>query len=201
MVGALFLLAGCAIAVPVWALTYASHSTPSSWFGGGGRPFDGVRFTMFGRNAVLGFGAAFIAGGLVGFALARNWWSSLALYAVGFFGLFLLGFVPCGYFWIFGVSAGAGVRNLILHGRVRTAIRRVGIPFIAVILASAVGLATHEERRPRWPGYRGYNDHFYSSVTPWWAYIGAVALGLVAVALAVVVYRLRPRELERHLPE
>lgn len=199
MVSALFLVAGCAIVVPVWALTYASHSTPSSWFGGGGRPFDGVRFTMFGRNAVLGFGATFIAGGLVGFALARNWWSSLALYAVGFFGLLSLLFVPCGYFWIFGVSAGGGVRNLIRQGRVRTAIRLVGIPLIAVLVASAVGLATYEERRPRWPGYRGWSDTGYFWVTPWWAYVGAVVLGPLGAALAVLMYRGEARARDRDL--
>ena len=38
---------------------------------------------MFDLRTITGFGLAFIAGGLVGYALARTWWSALALYVVG----------------------------------------------------------------------------------------------------------------------
>jgi hypothetical protein len=152
-----------------------------------------------------------------------RWWSALALYVVGL--AILLALMPFSnfagdpysstlggnptysagalfgcFFWVFGVSAGDGIGGLVRRGRVRTAIRLVGFALLAGIVAGAAGFASYEERRPRWPGYQGRIERFYFGVTPWWAYVGAVVLGLLGVALAVLLYRGRPRGHEHPLP-
>jgi hypothetical protein len=115
IVGAVVVIAGLGIAVPVFALTYAIHSVPSSWGGGGGRTVGGD-VVVFDRDLLIRMGAAFIVGGVLGFALARTWWSTLVIYAVGLVLWYAL--IPCWFFWIFGVSAGVGVRHLIHRRRV-----------------------------------------------------------------------------------
>jgi len=116
MVTALVVIAGIAIAVPVLFLYYAGHPS-SSWRGGVGRSYGG-RLTVFDWYSLISIGGAFIIGGLLGFALARAWWSTLALYVFGFaFVLWLGPFIVPWFFWIFGVSAGSGVRGLVQRRR------------------------------------------------------------------------------------
>jgi hypothetical protein len=203
VVSAVVVIACAAIAVPVWAIAYATHSVPSGWWGGGGRT-SGGNAAVFEWSSVAWIGSAFIVGGLLGVSLPRRWWNTLALYVVGF-ALWIVtlhasvGDIYAWFFWIFGVSAGVGIRGLIDHGRRRTAALSVGIPLLAVIVFADVGIASYEERRPRWPGYRGGNEHFYFGVTPWWVYAATVVLSLLGVALAVLLYRGSPRRLERRL--
>ncbi len=207
IIGAVSVLVVLAIAVPVFAFMYAVHSSPSSWWGGGGRSFGGD-VPMFDRYSLMWMGGAFFLGAALGARYARRWWSTLAFYAVGL--TIWLAIMPSSNlggdvyssvgdiyalpFWIFGVSAGAGVRGRIQSGRLRTSTVLAGIPLLAGIV-SAVVLAS--EKRPRWPGYRGPNETFY--VTPWWGYVGSVGFGLLGVALAVLIYGGTPRWLERHL--
>jgi hypothetical protein len=130
-VSALVVIAGSVIAVPVLALAYAGHAAPSNGYGGGGRPFGGPSWVID-RYLIVSIGVAFVVGGLLGFALARSWWSTLALYVVGLaLWLGLMQFSAFGdeyrqsagdmfgwLFWIFGVSAGVGVRDLMRRRRV-----------------------------------------------------------------------------------
>lgn len=121
IVGAVIALAGSAIAVAVFALAYANHASPSGFEGGGGNPFGRVG-PLFDQHALTqigeGIAAALIIGGLLGFELARSWWSTLAIYVVGFVLWLWLGDIFAWFFWIFGVSAGAGLRGLIHRRRV-----------------------------------------------------------------------------------
>jgi hypothetical protein len=132
-VSAVVLIAGAAIALPVFAFAYATHSVPSRWWGGGGRESGGY-VQLFDWDSLRWIGGAFIVGGALGVSLARRWWSTLALYVVGLalwvWILQFSGFVDpydsvesagltyVWFFWIFGVSAGAGVRGLIHRRRV-----------------------------------------------------------------------------------
>ena len=120
IVGALVVVGVLAIAVPVYALAYATHALPSSWWGGGGRTVGGRASVFFDAHLFRGICVAFIVGGALGFAYARRWWSALALYVAGFAVWLWLG--PAGVvpwlFWIFGVSAGAGVHGLLERRRV-----------------------------------------------------------------------------------
>ena len=130
LAGAGVLIAGVVIAVPVFALAYATHSVPSSWWGGGGRTLGGDA-ELFDWYSLLWVGGALLIGGVLGASLARRWWITLALYTAGLalwawmmatldsrYGYsygsdHTVGLTYAWLFWIFGVSAGVGVRGLI----------------------------------------------------------------------------------------
>jgi hypothetical protein len=111
-----------------------AHRVGSGWGGG----LVGPDTAIFDRYSLVWIGGAFIIGGVLGVTVARRrWWTTLALYAVGFPMVFALmwfsdsaldypsaaryGNLFAWFFWIFGVSAGAGVRGLVLRRRVRRA--------------------------------------------------------------------------------
>jgi hypothetical protein len=144
-----WLIVSAAVVIVGWfAFSYGTVQLPARGrggeFGGGTPLFGGGTTPMFDRYSLVWIGGAFIIGGVLGFTVARRWWSLLVLYAVGFpisFALMWFSDLALGYdlsaaawgnlfawvFWIFGVSAGAGVRGLIHHRRVvRTSV--VGQP-------------------------------------------------------------------------
>jgi hypothetical protein len=120
MVSAVVVVAGAAIALPVLALAFATHSVPSNWWGGGGRA-SGGNVTLFDPHSFLTVGGTFIVGGALGVLLVRGWWSMLALDIVGLVIWFVLmpvshfgaAAVVGWFFWVFGVSAGVGVLHLV----------------------------------------------------------------------------------------
>jgi len=137
MAGAGILVAGAVIALPVFALLVATHVVPSSWWGGGGRRYIGGSASTFDWFVLIWAGGTFAVSGVLGFTLARKWWITLALYAAGLalwawlmatldsrYGYssygsdHTVGLTYAWLFWIFGVSAGVGVRGLMQRRRV-----------------------------------------------------------------------------------
>ena len=76
---------------------------------------------------LIAFCAAFIVGGVLGVKYARRFWAMFAIDAFGVaIGLALMPVlgsvtVPYWFFWVFGVSTGAGVHRLITRRRIREA--------------------------------------------------------------------------------
>ena len=113
-------------AVTAVAVTQASHppTTSTGWAYGGYRLRGYYLAPAFDRYSLLWIGGGLMVGGVLGVALARGWWSMLAVDAVGLaiaLGVVLVvggvsapGRVLWGwFFWVLGVSAGVGLRGLI----------------------------------------------------------------------------------------
>jgi hypothetical protein len=74
---------------------------------------------LFDRYSLVWIIGAFLAGGVLGFALARDWWRMFAVDVIGLAmalgliaGLRLPEALYGWFFWVFGVSAGVGLRHL-----------------------------------------------------------------------------------------
>ena len=103
-------------------LTRGYCSAPSGYHGGGGNPY-GLGFPSWGELGSFGIaiGIPLIVGGVLGVALARGWWSMVAVDAVGL-ALMLWAFSGGGlapwFLMVIGVSAGLGVRGLMQRRRI-----------------------------------------------------------------------------------
>ena len=105
-------------------LTQGYRSGPSGFgfHGGGGNPY-GVGAPSWHDLGIVAIAIVvpLVVGGVFGMALARGWWSMVALDAVSL-ALVLAAFGVSGLaawlFFVFGVSAGLGVRRLRDHRRV-----------------------------------------------------------------------------------
>jgi hypothetical protein len=128
-------VAALATAVAAVAVTQAVLANPQPSSLMPERNFVGLSFEWpFDRYSPLWIGGAFIVGVMLGVVLARGWWRTLAIDALGLaiaVVLMLAGLSTSGgpvygwLFWVFGVSAGVGLGNLIHHRRlVRTSLIR-----------------------------------------------------------------------------